>query len=127
MKSLTLYRPWPNAIAHHGKRIENRTWAPPGSIIGQQLAIHAGKKVDKEAVEELGIEPGTAGAIVAVVTVLGWVKELKANHPQAMWFCGPCGWVLSDVRPLSLLVPCCGAQGLWVLPDDVETRVVAQL
>lgn len=43
MKALTLTCPWGPAIAHWDKRVENRTWSPPESLIGQRLAIHAGK------------------------------------------------------------------------------------
>lgn len=48
MKALTLHQPWATCIAHHGKRVENRTWAPPQSIVGQRIAIHAGMKLDRE-------------------------------------------------------------------------------
>lgn len=43
MKALTLTCPWAHAIAHWGKLIENRTWAPPRGLIGHRFAIHAGK------------------------------------------------------------------------------------
>lgn len=48
MKALTLHQPWATCIAQHGKRVENRTWAPPPSIIGQRIAIHAGMKLNRE-------------------------------------------------------------------------------
>lgn len=53
MKALTLWQPWSWAIAHAGKRVENRTWAPPASVIGQRVAIHAGLRLDKAAAEAL--------------------------------------------------------------------------
>ena len=43
MKSLTLHQPWASLIAHGVKSIETRSWAPPQSLIGQRIAIHAGK------------------------------------------------------------------------------------
>jgi hypothetical protein len=49
MKALTLWQPWSWAIAHAGKRIENRTWRPLGCVINQQIAIHAGKQLDLDA------------------------------------------------------------------------------
>ncbi len=44
MKALTLRHPWPFAICHLGKRIENRGWEPsPKQLrIGDRFAIHGG-------------------------------------------------------------------------------------
>lgn len=44
LHALTLIQPWAWAIAHAGKDVENRTWAPPEHLIGSDLAIHAGAK-----------------------------------------------------------------------------------
>jgi activating signal cointegrator 1 len=41
--ALTLRQPWASLIARGGKLFETRTWAPPASLIGQRLAIHAGR------------------------------------------------------------------------------------
>ncbi len=43
MKALTLHQPWASLMAHGVKTIETRSWAPPRSLIGQRIAIHAGK------------------------------------------------------------------------------------
>jgi Domain of unknown function (DUF4326) len=40
--ALTEQQPWAWAITHAGKRVENRTWAPPAAVIGRTLTIHAG-------------------------------------------------------------------------------------
>ena len=40
MHALTLRHPWVWAVAHLGKRIENRTWEPPEDLIGKHIAIH---------------------------------------------------------------------------------------
>ena len=45
MKALTLHQPWASLIAHGVKTIETRSWAPPQSLVGQRIAIHAGKNV----------------------------------------------------------------------------------
>ena len=44
MKAITLHQPWASLIAHGVKSIETRSWAPPQSLIGQRIAIHAGKR-----------------------------------------------------------------------------------
>lgn len=102
MKALTLWRPWPRAIFDLGKDIENRTWAPPDSLIGHWLAIHAGQKVDGHGVGKVmelerpegrtahGMDAqkcyGEAGAIIGIVGVLGWVRydveKIQAGKPD---------------------------------------------
>lgn len=42
MRALTLHAPWAWAICYLGKDIENRSWQPPATIIGERIAIHAG-------------------------------------------------------------------------------------
>jgi hypothetical protein len=134
MRALTLWQPWAWAISHGGKRIENRGWKPPRWIIGERIAIHAGKKFDEEDAFDLlseldmpDIHDLARGAVVAVATVKGYVESIGESHPQHRWFCGPYGWVLDDVVALERPVPCKGALKLWFLPADVERDVLAQL
>ncbi len=104
MKALTLWQPWAWAMAYVGKMTENRTWAPPRDCIGELLAIHGGKTVDREAIADIAdefctapldwIEPGEmsearevdgvelvrvgtvdTSAIVAVGVLLGYVRD----------------------------------------------------
>jgi len=157
MKAITLHRPWPAAIIYCGKRVENRKWRPPESIIGQDLAIHAGRREDEQSrrwinsmVERRQVLGrvltgfGNEG-IVAVVRVQGWLRHPGArsrdefeevvrdhgdwvgNIVRSAWWCGPVGWTLDNVRPLALPVPCKGAQGLWTVPANVEAAVVEQI
>ncbi len=52
MRALTLTPEWAWAVCRLGKRVENRTWAPPASAIGTTIALHAGsKRPDWPAVE----------------------------------------------------------------------------
>ncbi len=44
MKALTLYQPWASLIAEGPKTVETRSWPAPISVIGQRIAIHAGKR-----------------------------------------------------------------------------------
>ncbi len=142
MKALTLWQPWSWAIAHAGKRIENRSWKPPASILGQRIAIHAGKKLDLDACAGLECEdniqlprmyfhePKNAfvhSAVESTATVLGWTEDLGHSHPQYLWLTGPIGWVFDDVFALPNPVHCRGAQGLWNLPSATERLVVGQL
>ena len=44
MKAKTLYQPFASLIAEGFKTIETRSQPPPLSLIGQRIAIHAGKR-----------------------------------------------------------------------------------
>lgn len=153
-RALTLIEPWAWAIAHRGKRYEHRSWAPWQSIIGQRVAIHAGKSFDEGAAQMIERETGivvprnTPRGIVAVARVDGFVDDkggtdrvkvystnhdclerCKAAHEVAdqRWYGGGLAWVLDDVWTLPEPVPCRGAQGLWVIPAGELVAVNAQL
>src|SRR5712671_3817606 len=49
MKAISLWQPWASLIACGAKPFETRHWAPPRELIGQSIAIHAAKKIDKGA------------------------------------------------------------------------------
>jgi hypothetical protein len=51
MKAISLWQPWASLIACGAKPYETRSWAPPRELIGQTIAIHAAKRIDKEAAE----------------------------------------------------------------------------
>jgi hypothetical protein len=44
LKAISLWQPWASLIAIGAKPYETRSWAPPKSLIGQRIAIHAAKK-----------------------------------------------------------------------------------
>lgn len=153
MRALTLIQPWAHAIVRlpdaQAKRVENRTWPPPETLLGRRFAIHAGKAWDNAAhlCWPEGLPPPerhecTRGAIVGVATLLGWLdfrnypvgevrsvgldSKERARHLDAdPWWNGPVGWLLGDVVSLMTPVPCRGALGLWELPSAVEQRVFA--
>lgn len=49
MKAISLWQPWASLIACGAKPFETRHWAPPRDLIGTTIAIHAAKKIDKDA------------------------------------------------------------------------------
>lgn len=130
MKAITLVRPWPFAILHAGKRIENRSWTPHRFqlSVGSLLAIHAGSKWDQDGADWIDITFGidvppksehVAGAIVGIVRYAG--IAYKSPDP---WFFGPVGWVLEDVRAIEP-IPHRGALGLWTPDDAAQIRLMA--
>jgi len=148
LRALTLIQPWAWAIAHAGKTVENRTWRPPRSMLGNYLAIHAGKtRVDAAAVEDLREVASDVpllfdlGAIVCVARLVGWVRDPLAVEGSAfagitkaradlvvksIWWSGPVGWVLDEVVAIEP-VPILGAQGLWTVPPAVADVVWERL
>lgn len=134
VKALTLHQPFAWAIAVANKRVENRDWPPPKGLVGQHLAIHAGKKYDLKAAEEIRTDLGlvvptrkeiTQAAIVAVA-VIDRIWDSADDSPgwDDPWFVGAFGWVLRDVVRIDP-VPCKGAQKLWEVPAPVLERVRA--
>lgn len=139
MRALTLLQPWAHAVCALGKRVENRTWQPPATCVGQRLAIHAGKAwgpTERAVVTSL-VERGHSvpddlplGAVVAIATIAGTLTAPLTPEEQeelGAWWLGPIGWVLRDVHALQEPVPCRGNQGLWRLPLDVLRAVEAQV
>ncbi len=135
--ALTLQRPWATLIVHGSKPLENRHWFPMG-MIGQTIAIHAGKTFDEngwlaaqDIMRGLGEDPLSPTlwghikvemAIVGTARIAGYTKV--SDSP---WFFGPIGWVLDERRPLATPVPCRGMQKLWIIPTDVRRAVEAQI
>lgn len=50
MDAISLWQPWASLIACGAKPYETRDWAPPARLIGQRIAICAGKKVSQNGV-----------------------------------------------------------------------------
>jgi hypothetical protein len=87
LPALTVHQPYAHLIAIGVKPVENRDWPPPLKLVGKYLAVHAGKKVDVPAYEQLSRdrpalwvrpplprpEEMVLGAIVAVARVAGAV------------------------------------------------------
>lgn len=147
MKALTLRHPWAFCICHWGKRVENRSWKPPQSLIGQRIAIHGGKMPSDLAeikwqfkslqskfgkpeyrvngdltMRDVIIEGICATAVIDRLLCTG--DEPLADDPWFDGFYGTnVGWVLRDVIVLPEPIPCKGAQGLWNIPDDVLAKM----
>lgn len=79
------------------------------------------------AVEAVAMLAGAVhidGCQLRAVANLGSEVHAMRAHPFAV---GPWCWVFAGVRALPEPVPCRGFQGLWELPEDVESAVLAQL
>ena len=120
MKAISLWQPWASLIADRRKRIETRHWPIPESMLGQPIAIHAAKKIDRDACNEFGYSYFLIprGCIVCVATVYRCtkfteenVKELFARLPEHRqeerqygdFAPGRYGWFIGDVRKCVLV------------------------
>jgi hypothetical protein len=128
LKAITLHRPWAYAVAHLGKSVENRTW-PCSLSVGSLIAIHAGRKFDKDAVDwikqntdlECPPEEAQPTGIVALARFMGNVSALDSP-----WFVGPIAWKLTDVLPIDP-IPCPGQQRLWDVPLELLSLVQSRI
>lgn len=114
MTALSFMQPWPWAIVHFTKRIENRSWYTTRRGF---FLIHASKRFDHEGYEwikwkfpHIDLPPVRElprGGIVGSACLQNVVRA----HPSP-WFVGPWGWVLEDVKALPFK-PCKGKLGFF--------------
>ncbi len=93
MYAITLHQPWASLIALGVKTVETRSWPAPARLMGQTIAIHAGKRVVRKpgvAVEnEMRARLGEdwhrtipAGAVLATA-ILGGMARVERVDPRA--------------------------------------------
>ena len=117
--ALSVRQPWPWAMQHAGKDIENRDWRT--SRRGR-FAIHAGKgmslveyrdcldtirEIRGESLDLPGMEELHRGGIVGTVEIVDCVS--RSDSP---WFFGNFGFVLRDYRAVPF-IPCRGELGFF--------------
>ena len=125
LPALSVRQPWADLIVWGIKDVENRSWPTP---FRGRLLIHAGRRVDREAIARLerrfgvvlpaGYEP-RRGVLLGSVEVVDCVDA----HPSR-WFQGPWGFLLRAPRELPRPVPCRGRLGIFHLdPDEAGGEV----
>ena len=160
MRGLSIMQPWASLIvggplAHGVKRTENRGRQMAmfaRRLVGERIAIHASKKRDVEAFEDIyhrcfgfGFDAKTecpyatmgefpTGAVIGVATlgrVFGPGEQLTDD--EGRFYLGndllsDDTWGLRfDEARYFAPIPCKGALGFWTVPADVERQVVEQL
>lgn len=141
MTALTIKHPWVAAIAHWGKRVENRCWAPPRSAIGKWHGLHGGTpptgKSRLEALADLArlIDAGLAPVCtLAEATMPGMVgvfrldgvrgeNDLAERLHEDPWFAGPYGWEIGAVVLFREPIACPGALKLWEIPKPIYEQM----
>ncbi|MCY9758948.1 ASCH domain-containing protein [Paenibacillus alvei] len=137
MKAITIIQPWATLIAIGEKRFETRSW--PTKHRGE-IAIHAGKKIDKEACEDEPIRSTLAkhgytvnnlptGAVVAIAelndclkSVDTWTDGYELEFRKLIYYPeyefgdftpGRYAWEMINIRCLAEPIQAKGQQGLW--------------
>lgn len=145
MRILTVRPPWAQMIVRGDKAVENRVRNLAGDYRGL-VAIHAGLRVDTEALFDQRVKDTRGGrpmsGVVETGVILG-VANLWAVHQHdgsAGMLCCPNAprytrWAEANVWHLCLAtpralrdpIPYKGALGLRTLDDDTTARVLAQI
>lgn len=130
MKAISLWQPWASLIACGAKPYETRDWAPPRALIGQTIAIHAAKKIDKGAAqfaEELMYgqhQPGGFGlADKLLATMARTPDRLMGLFGQA---CMPIGCVVCTARLDAAFELGDPAEGTAVPAASVKSRMISR-
>ena len=123
MKVLTIKQPWASLIIQGYKRFEFRSWQ---TKYRGELLIHAGKGIDKEAVERLKKyipEDMPLGKIIGKVKLVDCIKMspefkeklLKENKDiyKDSSFKENYGWQLTDIQKFDEPIEAKGKLSLW--------------
>ena len=128
MKVLTIKQPWATLIMQGDKRFEFRSWQ---TKYRGDLLIHAGKSVDKEALNRLSKylpKEIPTGKILGKVKLVDCIKMspefknilLKENKDiyTKSAFKENYGWQLTDVEIFEKPIEAKGQLSLWEYPID---------
>ena len=136
MKALTIKQPWASLIALGEKQFETRSWATKHR---GELAIHAGKSVDKEACEEFAdvlksygihsIKDLPTGAVIATAELVDCHRVVDGcplfavtdkdkiisdkEFRYGFYDVGRHAWELKQIKQLEQPIPAKGQLSLW--------------
>ncbi|HUW14398.1 MAG TPA: ASCH domain-containing protein [Anaerolineae bacterium] len=137
MLALSIKQPWAMLIVGGQKSIEVRKWKGcPRHAIGQEIAIHAGRKIDDSAPQEVrkrafqvsGAWQGQTGGIIGRATLVDVLRftmssfeDLYEDHlnPPAWFEHGLIG--LQFISPVRFpeMIPYRGQLGFFDVPDGM--------
>lgn len=132
VRALSIIQPWADAIIHHGKNVENRSWSTDRR---GYVAIHASLKKDKELFLylknefriSLEIEKTSFGVIIGFAKIIEVISDETVTRNTKKWFSGDYGLVLDEVIPLKEPVLAKGALGFWRVENRILKRCLGQL
>ena len=152
MRALTLWQPHATLMALGVKRWETRSWKAPASLLGHPLAIHAGKRLDVEAMKDAAVKKGLDklseeprwlpyGGIVAVVLVVDcrptneWDRRMSRRYYRASsrpedfgdFSPGRYAWETKLLLVCKPHIVCRGYQGVWNVPANIAAVLQYEL
>ncbi|MCF1592439.1 hypothetical protein [Streptomyces muensis] len=132
VRGLTVKQPWPWALLQPGgKNIENRTWPIPPALLGATVLLHAGQKVDRDALSDPRITalpdvPDLDDFVTGAIVAHGRLAEC---HEEKGGCCAPWGdptvldpifhWQIADLRAIEP-IPYTGSLSLWHPRPDLD-------
>ena len=120
MKALTLHQPWASLVADGRKTIETRSWETPRNIIGERIAIHAGKRAHVPSCEKwFPVETVPLGAIICTARIDDFAHVEPGEAPLqtlAWWY----GRRESDRVPIDEFGDFTHGRHLWKLAEVKE-------
>jgi hypothetical protein len=144
MRAMSLYQPWAEWVALGLKEIETRTHDRFRGLVGERIAIHAGKRFDKLAMEaalpwmvyrsewklellaaaKISQRAENRGAIICTARVYraGWLSQQRVSSVASLIDCERVqrfGLYLDEVRRLPRPVPFRGRQGIFTVSDEL--------
>lgn len=147
MKAISLWSPWAQWVIMNWKGIETRYHQRFKGLTGQRIAIHAAKKLDKEALIQglLDREPAltaletenmiryvfmTRGTILGTVLVsdalwapnVDFTEREEWNRKAMCDVSGKFCLFMNEVKPLPRAVPFIGRQGIFEVPEELLSK-----
>jgi len=101
---LTIKQPWAALIAAGFKTVENRSYAPPKTIRGKRIGIHAGKAFDSKFPDSGPIGTRDGGYAYSRKSIEG-------------------GWRMERLENARGAILATAVVGGWVVVKDEETRI----
>jgi len=127
--AITVYQPWASLIAGGFKHYETRHWQPPRSLVGNLIAIHAGKLWTQREkrwlaayqqlypeITSMAIPLGAIVAMCRLTAVLPTEALTNINQRERSFgdfSPGRFGWQLEVVRVPQNPIVVTGKQGIW--------------
>ncbi|MFF6794287.1 hypothetical protein ACFY9C_35055 [Streptomyces filamentosus] len=130
IRGLTVRQPWATAILTGRKTIENRPrpWRPGWFL------LHAGKGLDRPALNDPLVDRAirghdlTAGAVLGVVRITATHQDPAGAPPCTPWALPNMAHLeLADVQALTTPIPARGQLGPWRPTQDLLDQVLRQL
>jgi len=126
MRALSLWQPWASLIYDGRKTIETRHWE---MLYRGPLAIHAAKRIEKDACEDFGYDWRTisSGAVLCIVNVKNCVRfphPLAPPDKYGDFQEGRFGILMEIVEKFEQPISAKGMQGIWNWEPPVRVHAL---